>query len=194
MLKDERESKLCLGHSARLCHKLNMMDEESRSSQSLFVVGLLGPQWREKKGTKQQQQHDECNYFAFDIPRYLKFPSEGSCTKTKRERERDGRTDGMLDDGGGDEGEEAERKQKHHVCMFEVLVDHFICFGALICPLKKNTRQRRRRRKKMKQIRRKDDKVRTPSKATDQAKRYNGILYEHIKAIGCHQSALLLPL
>ena len=43
MLKDERESKLCLGHSARLCHELNMMDEESRSSQSLFVVGLLGP-------------------------------------------------------------------------------------------------------------------------------------------------------
>jgi hypothetical protein len=50
MLKDERESKLCLGHSARLCHKLNMMDEEARSSQSLFVVGLLGPQGREKKG------------------------------------------------------------------------------------------------------------------------------------------------
>ena len=111
-----------------------------------------------------------------------------------QERERDRRTDGMLDDGGGDEGEEAERKQKHHVRMFEVLVDHFICFGALICPLNKNTRQRRRRRKKTKQIRRKDDKVRTPSKATDQAKRYNGILYEHIKAIGCHQSALLLPL
>ena len=63
-----------------------------------------------------------------------------------QERERDRRTDGMLDDGGGDEGEEAERKQKHHVRMFEVLVDHFICFGALICPLNKNTRQRRRRK------------------------------------------------
>lgn len=36
-------------------------------------------------------------------------------------------TDGMPDDERGDEGEEAERKQKHHVYACFEVVDHFIC-------------------------------------------------------------------